>query len=564
MARHPLRTAAATSQIGLGLPAVLLCAFAITFFVDPSSVEGARGLLVGICLVQGATMFAVWMVARTRRGWLLVLAVICGSLAVSMITVTARLYAPTRVDEHLGIWAGIAFAAVDVVLWLLITVAAIIEWRVARVTPAGEPRRWMHPTAIVAPLALITALVVLLMSAGPGWLIRMNSRVSEVVPPVDGPGSTLSGDVRWSLELDASHPALALDAGVAVPVAGDNDHSAGVVMIDPVNGELRWRYELPGALGSPELAITDGGRGLVVTLDEVDDDVMGRRFALDADSGQVRGVWPEVGAVADTDPPVLFDREAQGTNAVIAISPAGRKLWTHRPERCADPRSVTSTPEVILVRARTCGEDHPSLQILGLDARTGEERWVQEVPEDEEGRPVDGDKGPEQVVVRPAHQLELGGSHLARRDLDTGVIDWTATEASGCSDGALRASSEVAYLACGGRRTGDPTTIAAYAVESGQRRWQQRLDQTIPSVAAVDDRSVLALADGPESCTLQMIGEAGSTTLMTLSEGDRSTDPGRVNCVESDVLRVGRNFVLQVRLVGDSSDPDRYRFIGLS
>ena len=564
---RPLRTAAATVQIGLGLVAVLLGGFAVASFVDPSSVDAARGLFAGVCIVLGGTLFGIWMAARTRRGWLLVLAVVCGSLAVSMTTITARRYAPVRVDDQTGIWTAIALAAIDVLFWLLIAVAAVVEWRAFPAAAAGESRRVIQATAIVAPLAVITAFVLLLVSAGPGWLIRLNSEVSEVAPAVDGQGSDLTGDVRWTVELDAAHPAVAFDAGVAVPVPRDQDHSAGVIMIDPVNGQPRWRYQLDGAEEAPELAATDGGRQLVVTLGDVDEDVVKRTFTLDAESGTVQSVWPEVGEVMGTDPPVLFDHVARGTNSVIAISPTGRKLWTHQPERCADPRSVTSTPSVMLVRARRCDEGYPALQLLGLDARTGEQRWVRDVPQNEEGDPEGGEDGPGDVVVGDGYQVELSGKHLARRNLDTGDLDWTETVAPACSWGDLLRASETTYVSCGGGDTDEPTRIAAYATQAGRSGWERQLDQPSTAVAAVDDSSVLALTRGPESCTLQVVGEPGSTPLMEFPGGYQSADwqPGDVDCGDAELLRVGNDFVLQVRLVGDSmSSAERYRFIGLA
>lgn len=565
--RPPLGIAAATVQIGLGLLAVFLCAIAVEYLVDPFSLDGARALLATTCLGLGAVLFAVWMAGRTRRGWLLVLAAICGSLAVSMITITARLYARPRADDQTGIWMAIVCAALDVLCWIVITVAAIIEWRSFPGQGARAAGRRARFAAIVAPLALITAFVVVLVSAGPSWLIRLNSEVSGGEPAAEGRDPALTGDIGWTLELDAPGEAVALESGVAIPVPRGAEHSAGVIMVDPVNGRLRWRYELRGADGAPTLRPTDGGRGLVVDLGDVDDDVVRSTFTLDADSGQFRAVWPDRGEAADTDPPVLFDKEAQGTNSVIAISPTGRKLWTYRPERCADPRSVTSTHEVMLVRARHCDKGYPSLQIVGLDARTGEQRWVQDVPEDEEGKPEGGEDGPDQVVVGEGHQLELGGRNLARRALDTGTTDWKTPVAADCRDRILRRSEEVAFVGCGGTGSGDRAKVAAYATQTGEEQWQQAVDQPIIGMEAVDDQRVLALVNGTDSCALRTIDESGSRTVVTLAEGDQSDDPdpGTPICREAHLLRAGQSFVLQVRLVGDGpGSPERHRFIGLA
>ena len=564
--RPPLALAAATVQIGLGLLAVLLCGYSVTYLVDPFSLDDTRLLLATTSIVLGGALFGVWLAARTRRGWLLILAVACGSLAVSTVTITVRLFARTRADDQTGIWMAIACASLDVLFWIVITVAAIIEWRFFPGRTVRESSRRARSAALVAPLALITAFVVVLVSAGPSWLIRLNSEVTAGEPVAEGQDSALTGDIRWTLELDAPGQAVALESGVAVPVARDDDHSAGVIMVDPVNGKIRWRYELRGADGAPALRPTDGGRGLVVNLGDVDDDVVRSTFTLDAGSGRFRAVWPNRGELADTDPPVLFDKEPRGTNSVIAISATGRKLWKYQPERCADPRSVTSTQEVVLVRARQCDKGRPSLQVVGLDARTGEQRWVQDVPENEEGRPEGGEDGPGQVVVHGGHQLELGGRELGRRDLDTGVMDWTTPVAPDCRERALRQAGEVAFVSCGRDWSGDRVAVAAYATQTGERLWRLPMEQPVTAAEAVDDQRLLALVDGTESCTLRVIGESGDTTLMTLAEGDRSEDPepGSPICRRANLLRVGQNFVLQFRIVGGGSGVDRYRFIGLA
>lgn len=283
--RPPLALAAATVQIGLGLLAVLLCGYSVTYLVDPFSLDDTRLLLATTSIVLGGALFGVWLAARTRRGWLLILAVACGSLAVSTVTITVRLFARTRADDQTGIWMAIACASLDVLFWIVITVAAIIEWRFFPGRTVRESSRRARSAALVAPLALITAFVVVLVSAGPSWLIRLNSEVTAGEPVAEGQDSALTGDIRWTLELDAPGQAVALESGVAVPVARDDDHSAGVIMVDPVNGKIRWRYELRGADGAPALRPTDGGRGLVVNLGDVDDDVVRSTFTLDAGSG---------------------------------------------------------------------------------------------------------------------------------------------------------------------------------------------------------------------------------------------------------------------------------------
>lgn len=564
MLRQPLRSAAATFQLACGLIAVLLSAFAVTYLVNPSSVDTARGLLAALGVFLGIPLFAVWMAARTRRRWLLALAVISGVLTIVMIIVTGLLYAPARVNEQLGVWVDVALAVVGAVLWLLIMVAAIIEARLLPRSDTPASRGWTYIPAIAAPLAVMTALVLLLVSSGPGWLIRLNGQLSDVTPAATAEDSALSGDARWTVELDAAQPALPVGSGVAVPVPRDQEHSAGVTMIDPATGTTRWRFQLHGADGAPELAATDNGGGVAVTFDDSDlgEDIPSHTFTLNGDSGKVQAVWPSTGSVGGTDPPVLFDKEPQGTNSVIALSPTGRKLWTYKPERCADPRSASSAPSIIMVRARQCGKHRTELQIIGLDAQTGDRRWVQDAAQEE------SEDGPEDVLARQGYQLELSGDELARRSLDTGSVDWTAPSITDCSEHYLNASSETAYVGgCTGEQADEPTSITAYAAQTGHRDWTQRLNAPITAMEAVDDRSVLALTNEAESCALHVVRESGSTTLMKLPGGSRSTEQesGGLDCSDAELIRVGNSLVLQVRLLsGSASGAERYRFIGLS
>lgn len=565
MLRQPIRTAVATFQVACGLIGVLFSTFAVTYLINPSSVDTARGLLAAILVVLGIPLFAVWMAARTRRRWLLALAVISGVLTVAMIIVTALLYAPARVNEQLGVWLGVAVAAVCAVLWWLIMVAAIIETRLLPRSETPAPRGWTYIPAVAVPLVAVTALVLLLVSAGPGWLIRLNGRVSDVTPAAAAEGSALTGDSRWTVDLDATQPALPIGTGVAVPVPRDQDHSAGVTMMDPTTGETRWRFQLRGADGAPELAATDSGDGVAVSFDGSDlgEGIPSQTFTLSGDSGEVQAVWPATGSVRGTDPPVLFDKDPQGTNAVIALSPTGGKLWTYKPERCADPRSASSAPSIVMVRAKECGKHRTELQIIGLDAQTGDRRWVQDAAPDE------SEDGPDNVLVRPGYQLELSGADFARRSLDTGSVDWVVASIADCSEHYLKASTETAYVGeCADEQADEPSSVTAYAAQSGRRDWMQRLNAPITAMEAVDDRRVLALTDGADGCAVHVVRESGATTLMKLPGGSRSSEQesgGVLDCSDAELIRIGNSIVLQVRLPSNSaSGAERYRFIGLA
>lgn len=234
-----------------------------------------------------------------------------------------------------------------------------------------------------------------------------------------------------------------------------------------------------------------------------------------------------------------------------------------QPERCADPRSVRSTPTVMIVRAYQCGQSRVSdeRQILGLDSRTGERIWTQTAADD-------GDSGPNQVVVGDGYQLELTNKHLEYRRLDTGEISWTAPAASSCDRNLHLASSPATAYAvqCQRDPEREPTSLTAFAITSGQLLWQQANLQPVNSLVAVDDRRVLALTAGEGTCELQLVQESGIETLfaMLAYSAENRERSNTVRCNESAILRVGNAFVLQFAMAAENStNPPTFLFVGL-
>ncbi|SDS79640.1 outer membrane protein assembly factor BamB family protein [Microlunatus soli] len=572
--RQPLRISAATLQIACGALAVLACGAAVAGWADGSGVDvdGARSIFFGIVAVLGIGLLIVWSRARSRRRWLVALMIITGALAAAMLLITIVIIRPARFDAHRGLWTTAWTAALDVLLWVIIVAACVVELR-ALAGRGGEEsgdRPWWHAAAgVAAPLALLTVLVILLVTAAPGWMVRANSTVTAGAAAVPQQPSTLSGRTRWQIDLDTDQPPLPTRSGLAVPVAADQGHNAGVVMLDPTSGRVRWRYQIRGLSAAPSLQSTEGGRSVVVGVDGRDaaDDMSDQTFTLSADTGQLRAFWPSGGGDPQgSDPPVYFDHVAQGTNSAVAVSPTtGRRLWRYRPERCADPRDVTSTPTVVLVYAYRC--DDEGADLIGLDPKTGDRRWAQQV--------ADSDR-PDQVLVRPGYQLEGDPKALQRRDLTTGRISWTTPARSDClDDSTLVGSTRTAFAATCVGDTDGPTTLTAYDLESGRELWQRRGGQPMPSMVAVDDDRVLALQRTDRTCTVSLLTRSAATPLKTFAEDFRNTGysspfkPGSVHCNGSQVLRVGDSYLLALHLVRDPkassvADEPRYRFIGLS
>jgi hypothetical protein len=566
MPRQPFRVAAATGEIALGLPAVVLFAAAIIYLVDDSDVDSNRGMLVGITLLLGGALFFIWLYARARRRLLITLIICSGALFAVSTMIAIVLYRPSRFDSLHGVWGASIAAGLDLLLWLVIAILSVIELRLIRDDDRLTMPGWAYLPSIVAPLALIVALTIMIATMMPRWLLGLNSTTSELSSPQPGHGSELSGGSRWTHEL-VGEQAVATSYGIAVPVEADGSHSAGVIMIDAGTGKQLWRYQLHGAADAPTLEVTDNGRGIVVELDESGDRIPDRTYVLDSETGKVSGVWPNSGAVVGTDPPVLFDHVANTANSVIAISTAGDTLWTYHPDLCADPRSVSSTPQVMVVRARRCGADHGQLDIIGFDARTGDKLWT---------RPAEagsGESQPDESLARPAFRLELvdadvGDGHgdpaLIRRDLADGSIDWKSAAGSECNRNELVGGGRTAFLAtCRDTAAHEPNEIAGFSMDTGKQTLRHKINGRLTAMAGVDDRTVLALVERDKVCRLERIGSR-TTTLLSLPTELTDDHRSIAYCSDAQLLTVGRNRVLQIRVRDTTGSLEgRYRFIGL-
>lgn len=328
--RKVVQTAAATFELALGLLAVTLSAFAAPTVIDQSNVDPNPSVLVAAFLLVGLPLFVIWIAARTRLRWLTVLSAVCAVLAVVLGSIAAVNLRPTRSNPQVGIWSDVWIPALAALIWILILIATSIERRY-RGQSHDQARGRTLAIGIAGPFSLITVGIVVLAMVGTDVLIRFNSRTTEAASASPERASTLSGATDWATELPAGAESVPTKAGLAVPIAADRTGPAGVVMLDPSTGKTRWRYQIRGVESPPDLAVTDTGRAVVVSFDNADlaIELSSPTFTLDAETGKIRDFWPNRGSVMGTDPPVLFHHVAQDTNSVIAITPAGKKLWTY-------------------------------------------------------------------------------------------------------------------------------------------------------------------------------------------------------------------------------------------
>lgn len=138
-------------------------------------------------------LLILWTRARTRRRWLVVLAVITGVIAAGMTVVTVLAVRPSLADPRFGLWSAVWSGAAAIVLWILIMVATLVEYRVrGRVgdrdrDEPGRRRVLSGIAAAIAPLAVLTALVLLAAVVVPGAMLRLNAEVSRGPQPGDIP-----------------------------------------------------------------------------------------------------------------------------------------------------------------------------------------------------------------------------------------------------------------------------------------------------------------------------------------------------------------------------------------
>lgn len=555
-----LRIAVATLRLGFGLLAIVLAGAALPHLLPDQlrqdEVDDLRWAVIGGCILLCVGLLILWSAALDSRRWMITLAVIAGVFAVLMVSRAILVGRIALTDAHRGLWADTWTPAAEGVLWALIALACIVDPRL-RDHHNRAVRPWQAFAGVVGPLALIIALVVLYVRAVPIWQFGLNSRVTEsVVAPGPAPKSTLSGSVRWARVLETETPAVSTGAGLAVPIAGDSTHSAGVVMLDPATGDTRWRYELRGIATGPELRSVDHGRTVIVELTFGRPEIPDGIVALSADTGRPRTAWHEDGNVHPTDPVVLYNEDDHGEgDAVIALSPDGGRLWTYHPNACTD-FEAHGAAAVIIVSSGGCGGG-----LTGLDARTGAKLW-----DDATAGSVT------QTVSGPDFTVEQTKSTLRRRDPSTGAISWTAKTGSDCHGLTPAISRSVGYAALTCNR-GDTrsTVLATYDLRTGEQLSRRRVEHPITSLVAVDDHRVLALTSAEDDvCRAELLTSSSSRTAWSDPvDPEPASDHARdvIDCTESSVLPMTGGHLLQLRLVRrDDHTGDRevrYRFVAL-
>ncbi|WP_188895710.1 outer membrane protein assembly factor BamB family protein [Microlunatus endophyticus] len=380
-----LRIGLATFQPAVGTIALSCSVEALTDTVTTRPSDPARWPLWVAALV-GAALLAVWAVARERRDWMIVSAILSALLAVGMILLTALALRTARLDPSHGIWSIGWLGTTAVLLWILAALAALVERRSARTMPIDWPPVWATASAVVLPLALAAASVLLIIQMA-AWEIHANSATSAAVVASQAQPSELSGQARWSVDVgidDSARAGAAISttAGLAVAVGADRDHSAGVIMIDPVSGRTRWRYELHGAQLAPVIEAPDQGREVMIDFDETElsREIPHRVITLAAENGKITALRSgNLAEPSDDGPPEQllvgkgFDIEFTASGVLRRLDlRTGKTDWSARLP-CADKVRASAATQTIFVDDCADG-DHPEM-ILAYDLSSGRLLW---------------------------------------------------------------------------------------------------------------------------------------------------------------------------------------------
>ncbi|WP_150253323.1 outer membrane protein assembly factor BamB family protein [Nocardiopsis deserti] len=261
--------------------------------------------------------------------------------------------------------------------------ALLLAVRRPRSRPGG--RAWTGFAAGV--LAVATA----------GWAAVSEATHQPVEHVVAAPGTapgtpTTVTRVGWTWERPEDAGIERIVAGPRGPVVLLGD---GMVGLDGASGEELWTYRLPFGWYTSAGASMGGDLAYVSYRQDPDDSGSGRMTVVDTATGEITrevaappeerfdtgdhhflGVLPTGSLHTGSD-------EEPGT--LIAYGDAGEgELWTFTPQdpetACDMERRVLLHEDLILAAYLCWGEsDVRPLVVLGLDARTGEQRWRTEV-----------------------------------------------------------------------------------------------------------------------------------------------------------------------------------------
>ena len=459
-----------------------------------------------------------WFAAtvRGRVGALVVVVMIVG-LGVSAF-LFFRFVVPTANPIH-PLGAAVPYALAGFVTAGLACLLAAGSIAVSgRNAVSSQPRSTIgRRTAVVAgcmALLLVAGAGLVVVDRSRDYLLRANEY--RTLGDVDGapagvPASTLSGGVRWRIDvpgLSLTQPALT-DYGIGL-ASGQN-----VIMVDRATGGIRWRYTRSDESGQVSVARTGGGRQVLVRWGS------GVVYILDARTGERVGQWS--GTAEDTeilDPalPVVARIGSDHRTTIARVNSVGDDEWTYGLLVCERARATLAEAVVVVTTVTTCGGPSSS-RVVALDAATGVERWSAVNSGD-----VRGVVAGAALLVTPSAG-EATDRSLTAIDLDSGITLWShevprmGTPDLPCEDLQVQAGAQLAAAVCTFDLTDYPigaedysSVVHTYDAAGGSilRTASFRPAPVISTAVSTDGRVIVARADPVQGWVLEVVAPAAS------------------------------------------------------
>lgn len=429
--------------------------------------------LFGVALFA-SIVFQVWCVRRPtqlkRDGVIMITALWLLVALVAWRQIPAA--APYSPVGPAGPWALIGAAAA----FLAYAATAGATWLRLRAAYDQSPLMGLLASLLALGLAICVALSA--RDLADGYLNSVNEQLTDAAsgPPGRPVRSALTGGILWQISAPPNQVGWNLAAtseGLALASTYE------VLGLDAASGKTRWRYARTDVGDTPLIFTADGGGRLIVHWDNPNSGY----FVLSAADGHRLARWPESYADDDleaTDPPVLVRSVSAGSDSVSVRESTGGERWRWSPGPCKDLLAGETAATVVVDVQTGCGSE-PN-RFVGLDARTGKQRWAIDEPP---GRLAAAGNGVALLLSRPT------GS-LVAIDAATGQTRWHATAAPDCSQLSVQASETRALLVCTTSGSADQTTAALYNIAGGGLVSQARFSGAYHSTTiTADGRAVL-------------------------------------------------------------------------
>ncbi|MDL5156093.1 hypothetical protein [Actinomycetospora termitidis] len=370
------------------------------------AVLGCLVMVVGIVL--GPTGLLLWpyqTLSLARPGALVLLAVVGAVVASAHGYRNVPFRISTVVMSVAGCGLGLLFvvpavedgllapAMTTAVVGALLAVAGTVLLAVEPVLPRVRLGRVRDRVVLGAAVVGVVALVV----TATAWARSPRTSVSDV-PVSDLPVVAAPGIVGWRWQANAR-------VGQVAPIAGgvvlDRDTEDGdeTVALDGARGAVRWTFIHPGVEFSVQDVSPDGGTVVISQTIPTKSRSLGHPDLLsvvDARTGEVRAEVAAGGTLVDVTDDVLVVREprtdlSQETLVAYDLRDGSHRWdWSPtdesdiRPGDCLGMRATSESPldlrlpTTVLAWSDCRPEDGSrglERRIVGLDGRTGDERW---------------------------------------------------------------------------------------------------------------------------------------------------------------------------------------------